>query len=101
MMGNHSDHRRHEQPGQDNPGFSFKSVNWGRLFSYLKPYRSRMALAILALLLSTGFGLAFPLVIIRLLTSATQVHTYGPLNMLAGVLIGIFLLQAAFSFVQS
>jgi len=101
MMGNHSDHQRQGLSDQKNPRFSLKAVNWGRLFSYLKPYRSRMALAILALLFSTGFGLAFPLVIIRLLTSATQVHTYGPLNTLAGVLVGIFLFQAAFSFIQS
>ena len=101
MMGNRSDHHRRELPAQDNPRFSLKAVNWARLFSYLKPYRSRMALAILALLLSTGSGLAFPLVIVRLLDSATKVKTYGPLNMLAGVLIGIFLFQSAFSFIQS
>jgi ATP-binding cassette, subfamily B, bacterial MsbA len=60
-----------------------------------------MALAILALLASGGFGLAFPLVIIRLLDSVTQIKSDGPLNLLAGMLIGIFLLQAAFSFLQS
>ncbi len=46
---------------------SIRSVNWLRLFGYLKPYGGRMVLAILALLLSSGFGLAFPAVIIRLL----------------------------------
>ena len=34
----------------DQPAVSFKSVNWGRLFGYLNPYRGRMTLAILALL---------------------------------------------------
>ena len=62
---------------------SLKSVNWGRLLGYLKPYRGRMALAILALLLSSGFGLAFPLVIVRLLDSVTKAKDFGPLNMLA------------------
>ncbi|MDR3574986.1 MAG: ABC transporter ATP-binding protein [Anaerolineaceae bacterium] len=101
MMHDHSDHSRRGLPSQDNPSFSFKAVNWGRLFSYLKPYRSRMALAILALFISTGSGLAFPLVIVRLLDSATKVHTYGPLNLLAGILLAIFLFQSAFSFLQS
>src|SRR5205809_280090 len=80
---------------------SLKAVNWGRLFGYLKPYWGRMALAILALLLSSALGLAFPLVIVRLLDSVTQIKSYEPLNMLAGVLVGLFLLQATFSFVQS
>ncbi|HMD89929.1 MAG TPA: ABC transporter ATP-binding protein [Anaerolineaceae bacterium] len=101
MMGNRSDHRSQETTGLNNSRFSFKDVNWTRLFSYLKPYRGHMALAILALLISTGLGLAFPLVIVRLLDSATKVHTYGPLNTLAAILVGIFLLQSAFSFLQS
>jgi hypothetical protein len=51
---------------------SLKSVAWGRLLGYLKPSLARMTLAILALLLSSGLGLAFPLIIIRLLDSATS-----------------------------
>lgn len=80
---------------------SFRSVNWGRLFSYLKPYSGKMTLAILSLLVSSGFGLAFPLVIVRLLDSVTQAESFAPLNNLALLLAGIFLLQAIFSFVQS
>lgn len=83
------------------PPLSFKSVNWSRLFAYLKPYRGRMALAILALLVSSGFGLAFPLVIVRLLDSVTKAKSFAPLNNLAFLLVGIFLLQALFSFFQS
>ena len=83
------------------PGFSFSAVSWRRLFGYLKPYTKRMALAILALLVSSGLGLAFPLVIVRLLEAVTHAGDYGPLNILAGALVGIFLLQAIFTFVQS
>ena len=84
-----------------NPPVSFKAVKWDRLFGYLKPYWKRMTLAVLALLVSSGFGLAFPLVIVRLLDSVTKAKSYGPLNNLALLLIGIFLLQAVFSFVQT
>src|SRR5215212_10385338 len=80
---------------------SLTAVDWRRLLGYLLPYRWRMALAILALLLSSGLGLAFPLVIVRLLESVTQVKSYGSLNGLALLLVGLFLVQAAFSFVQS
>ena len=102
-MFNHN-HRGGERPALTNenePAISFKSVNWSRLFGYLKPYKGRMTLAILALLISSGFGLAFPLVIVRLLNSVTQAKSFAPLNNLAFLLVGIFLLQAAFSFVQS
>jgi subfamily B ATP-binding cassette protein MsbA len=85
----------------DENAVSFKAVNWGRLFGYLKPYRGRMALAILALLVSSGFGLAFPLVIIRLLDLVTKAKSFAALNNMAFLLGGIFLLQAVFSFFQS
>ncbi len=103
-MFDHSNHRGGERPvptNENEPAISFKSVNWSRLFGYLKPYKGRMTLAILALLISSGFGLAFPLVIVRLLNSVTQAKSFAPLNNLAFLLVGIFLLQAAFSFVQS
>src|SRR5262249_24885230 len=87
--------------GKNKTNLSIKTVNWSRLFGYLKPYWGRMALAILALLASSTLGLAFPLVIVRLLESVTQAKSYAPLNTLAGALVGLFLLQATFSFVQS
>ncbi|MEP6896754.1 MAG: ABC transporter transmembrane domain-containing protein, partial [Chloroflexota bacterium] len=80
---------------------TLSSISWRRLFSYLSPYRGRMTLAILALLASSGFGLAFPLVIVRLLDSVTKAKNVAPLNTLALLLAGIFLLQAAFTFLQS
>jgi subfamily B ATP-binding cassette protein MsbA len=103
-MFNHSNPRGGERlvPTNENePAISFKLVNWSRLFGYLKPYKGKMTLAILALLVSSGFGLAFPLVIVRLLNSVTQAKSFAPLNNLAFLLVGIFLLQALFSFVQS
>ena len=108
-MDNRSNGRSHEEMHggpffgirSNEPAISFKSVNWRRLLSYLKPYRGRMSLAVLALLASSGFGLAFPLVIVHLLDSVTKSQSLGPLNNLALLLVGIFLLQAAFSFVQS
>src|ERR1044071_1077513 len=61
----------------DGPAPSFTSVNWGRLFAYLKPYWGKMGLELLALLASSGFGLAFPLVIVRLLDSVTKAKSFG------------------------
>lgn len=80
---------------------SIRAFNWRRLFAHLKRYRGRMALAMAALLISMAFGLAFPLVIGRLLDSVTHANGAGSLNRLALFLAGIFLAQAAFSFLQS
>ncbi len=90
-----------DSSGADTSRLSFRSVNWLRLFGYLKPYKGRLALALLALILSTGFGLIFPTVIVQLLNAVTKINGSGSLNMLAGMLIGIFLFQAGFSFVHS
>lgn len=103
-MENRSNHRgreRHPMFNQEEQTISFKEINWKRLLGYLTPYWGKMGLALLALLASSGFGLAFPLVIVRLLDSVTQAKTFGPLNNLALLLIGIFLLQALFTSVQS
>jgi ATP-binding cassette, subfamily B, bacterial MsbA len=80
---------------------SFKEIDWRRLFGYLKPYWGRMTLALIALLISSVFGLLFPLVIVRLLDSVTQANSFAPLNRLAVLLVGIFLMQASFSSIQS
>lgn len=88
-------------PSETGPRISLKQVNWRRLFGYLTPYRGRMTLALLALLCSTGFGLAFPAVIVRLLDTVTRSRDFGSLNSLASLLVGIFLLQALFSFFQN
>lgn len=76
-------------------------INWRRLLGYLRPYKGRMALAILALALASAMGLSFPLVIVQLLDSVLKQQNLGQLNLLALALVGIFFLQAAFTFFQS
>src|SRR5579863_1800581 len=44
-------------------------INLGRLFSYLRPHRLRLFLALLALFAYSAVGLVFPLVIIILLSA--------------------------------
>ena len=64
-MVNRSDRRsqaRGAEIGADS--VALNAVDWRRLLGYLRPYSSRMALALLALLISTGLGLAFPMVIV-------------------------------------
>ena len=76
-------------------------VNWRRLFGYLRPYRGRMALAIGALTVASLLGLSFPLVIMQLLDSVLNQQDQRQLNLFAVALVGIFFLQATFTFFQS
>src|SRR5260221_646500 len=81
-------------------------VKWRRLFGYLNPYKLRMAVALVALAIYSAVGLFFPLVIGQLLgaalpTAATgQIPDFSQLNSIAAALVGLFFVQAAFSFIQ-
>jgi subfamily B ATP-binding cassette protein MsbA len=89
------------RPSDNEPPVALGSIDWPRLIGYLKPYRGRMAVAIVAMLISAGLGLSFPLIIVRLLDSVTRSRSLATLNSLALLLIGVFLAQATFSFLQS
>ncbi len=75
--------------------------DWRRLLHYLWPYRRQMALAVAMLAGSSAIGLAFPLVIVRLLDAVLQQQNLTLLNGLALALLGMFLLQALLTFGQS
>ncbi len=77
------------------------AANWRRLFGYLRPYWRRMGLAILALAVASAMNLTFPLVIVQLLDSVLQQRDLSQLNLLTLALVGIFMVQALFSFFQS
>src|SRR5215475_1912745 len=95
--------RRHDPSREDQtPNVP---VNWRRLFGYLGPYKLRMALAIGALAVYSAVGLVFPLVIGNLINSlhtitAGQTPDFSLINSIAGGLLALFFIQAAFSFVQ-
>ncbi len=80
---------------------SYADIHLRRLLSYLLPYRGRMALAIGALAVASAINLAFPLLIVRLLNEVLQQGNGAQLNLLALALVGLFLLQSAFTFFQS
>ncbi|MCS6880731.1 MAG: ABC transporter transmembrane domain-containing protein [Oscillochloridaceae bacterium] len=85
-----------------NPKSQIPNPNdWRRLLRYLRPYRGHMALALAMLAGSSAIGLAFPLVIVRLLDAVLQQQNLTLLNGLALALLGMFLLQALLTFGQS
>jgi subfamily B ATP-binding cassette protein MsbA len=60
-----------------------------------------MALAIVALAVYSLINLAFPLVIVQLLDAVLKQRDQAQLAILALALVGLFFVQAAFSFLQS
>ncbi len=72
-----------------------------RLLSYAKPYRVRLAIALLSLIIAGGLGLAFPQVVRLLINAAFVERDSAKLNRLALLLVGVFATQAGFSFLRT
>ena len=103
-------------------------IDWRRLFSYIRPYRGRLAIAIVCLFMSSMLGLMVPLVAGLLIdavsgqTSSGRSTVFGfvgefysnvlktnppqsgfrtgVLNWVVVVMLGVFILQALFNFAQ-
>lgn len=103
------------------------AISWRRLFRYVAPYRKRLTIALICLFLSSLIGLMVPLVS-GLLVDAISGQTAagrstlftfvgnfyesvlertppqfrrGLVNWVAAVMLGVFVLQAFFNFLQS
>ena len=72
----------------------------GRLLPLIRPYRGRLAIAALCLLVAAGVGLAFPQVVRALLDAAFQRHDRSLLDRVSLGLLGLFALQGAMNFIQ-
>ncbi|HZU70080.1 MAG TPA: ABC transporter ATP-binding protein [Ktedonobacteraceae bacterium] len=72
-----------------------------RILSLLRPYRWALIAASFLLVITTGLGLLFPLVIRTLLNSILVQHNEQLLNIVVVVLLGVFLVQSLLEAVQS
>lgn len=72
-----------------------------RLLRYAKPYRVRLAIALLSLFVAGGLGLLFPQVVGMLIDAAFVQRDSQKLNRFALLLVGVFAAQAAFSFLRT
>ena len=76
-------------------------VQWRRLFSYLWPYRARLALAILALISSAALSLVFPAVISNVVDSVLVKGDLALLNQITIGLLIVFLVRSLTSFLEN
>jgi subfamily B ATP-binding cassette protein MsbA len=79
----------------------FGGVPWGRLFRYLRPQLGPFSIAIVGLVVSAGIGLLFPLVIAGITSQVVAGGDPAGLDRLIVILIGLFVVQAVGSFVQT
>ncbi|MFP4322533.1 MAG: ABC transporter ATP-binding protein [Anaerolineales bacterium] len=75
-------------------------ADFRRLFRYLRPYWGRMLLALGALLVATGLGLLFPLVIQNVLDTVLEEADRAQIDQLTALLVGVFAVQAVARFIQ-
>ncbi len=71
-----------------------------RVLSLLRPYRWALIAASFLLVITTGLGLLFPLVIRTLLNSILVQHNERLLNVVVVVLLGVFLVESLLEAVQ-
>jgi ATP-binding cassette, subfamily B, bacterial MsbA len=83
---------------QERPKFS--AVNWKRLLRYLKPYRGRLLLAVVALMISSGLSLVFPVVIRDLIDSVLVNADLALLNRVTLLLLVVFLIRSITSLIH-
>jgi subfamily B ATP-binding cassette protein MsbA len=72
----------------------------GKLLPRIKPFRGRLAVAGVCLIVAAAVGLAFPQVVRHLLDAAFERRDRGLLDRIAIALLALFALQGAMNFVQ-
>ena len=91
---------RGRRPDPDAPRERASRRQVARLLSYVRPYWPVMTLAAVALLLTSGIGLLFPWVMQNLVDAVFARSDGSELNRITLLLVGAFLLNAVFRFVQ-
>ena len=71
-----------------------------QLLPRLRPFAGRLSVAAFCLVVAAAVGLAFPLVVQRMLDAALQDRDAALLNRVALLLVGLFALQGLMNFVQ-
>ena len=79
----------------------FGGVPWGRLLGYLRPQWRPFSVALVGLVLSSGIGLAFPLIIAGIASGVVAGGDPAELDRLIVLLIILFCVQAVGGFLQT
>lgn len=92
---------RRSSPREEVDNLPEVPVNWRRLIRYLKPYRVRMLVAILALIGSAALSLVFPAVISSVVDSVLQQRDFRLLDQITLGLLLVFFLRSLTSLIEN
>ena len=95
-----SSFRRPSRPASDEPFVPPSADQVRRLFAYLRPYRGRMAIAVLALIFGAALGLVFPWIMQNLVDAVLGQRDRAELNRITFILLGTFLIRSVFYYFQ-
>lgn len=95
-----SDAQRNEQAEVRVRGLQRGNISLSRVLQLLRPYRWKLATAGVLLAMTGGLSLVYPLVIRTLLNTILSQHNAGLLNIVVGLLLIVFVLQAVLGAVQ-
>jgi len=90
--------RRNNQDEAETPNIP---MNWWRLIGYLRPYRARMAVAVVALIASAALSLVFPAVIGGVVDSVLKEGNAGLLDQITIGLLLVFLVRSITSLLEN
>src|SRR3989338_2709927 len=71
-----------------------------RLFGYLRPYRRRMAVAVVALVVGAALGLVFPWIMQNLVDAVFARGNAAELNRITLILLATFSIRSIFHYFQ-
>ena len=75
--------------------------SYGRMLAYVRPYWRHLALAAVSLIIISLLGLAMPWAVQNLVDLVVVGQDFAQLNRIGLILVGIFVLRSALSFVQT
>lgn len=94
--------RRRSAANDDNtPEIPEGPVQWRRMLAYLGPYKARLAIAFVALILSAGLSLVFPAMIRDVIDSVLEQADMGLLNRITVLLLAVFVVRSFTSVVET
>jgi ABC transporter fused permease/ATP-binding protein len=77
-----------------------KPIPWRRLYTLARPELPTLGAATLALAVSSGMSLAYPQAVQWMVDTVVSKGDFGTLNLAAGALIAMFVVQSVFAFVR-
>ena len=93
--------RRNRSESKDKREVPNRPLQWRRMIGYLKPYRKRLSVALVAVALSAGLGLVFPAVIQNVVDSVFENRDVTLLDSITLLLLGVFLLRSITTLIQN